>query len=254
MDSFEWNKIAGAVLGTAIFIFVVRQVAEVIYEPEVPAKPGYIVEGVVETSASGTAAAPVAEVMPDWGTVLPTADAAAGKTVSVKCEQCHDLSKGGPNKIGPNLYEVVDRPRATHPGFDYSGAMKSKSDPWTYDELFKYLKSPQSYVPGTKMTFAGLPREQDRINLIAYLRSNADTPAPIPAPAPKTAAPATPAPAADAANGANPASTAPAGTAAGAAPAGAGNAAAGAADTGAAAKPATPAPAANSAANATPKK
>ncbi len=68
--------------------------------------------------------------------------------------------------------------------------MKSKSDPWTYDELFKYLKSPQSYVPGTKMSFAGLPREQDRINLIAYLRSNADSPAPIPAPAPKTAAPA----------------------------------------------------------------
>ena len=106
--------------------------------------------------------------MPDWGTVLPNADVAAGKTISAKCEQCHDLSKGGPNKIGPNLYGVVDRPRASHPGFDYSGAMKAKNDPWTYDELFKYLKSPQRYVPGTKMTFAGLPRAQDRINLIAY--------------------------------------------------------------------------------------
>ena len=227
MDSFEWNKIIGAVLGTAIFIFVVRQVAEVIYAPEVPAKPGYVVEGVVETA--GPAAAPVAEVMPDWGTVLPAADVAGGKTVSVKCEQCHDLSKGGPNKIGPNLYGVVDRPRASHPGFDYSGAMKSKSDPWTYDELFKYLKSPQSYVPGTKMTFAGLPREQDRINLIAYLRSNADSPAAIPAPAPKTAAPAA-APAADAAKAAAPA-------AAGAAPA-----------NGAAAPAATPAPAGKAAA------
>ncbi len=114
MDSFEWNKIAGAVLGTAIFIFVVRQVAEVIYEPEKPAKPGYIVEGVVETAAAGAAAAPVAEVMPDWGTVLPAADVAAGKTVSVKCEQCHDLSKGGPNKIGPNSMGVVG-PSARHP-------------------------------------------------------------------------------------------------------------------------------------------
>ena len=241
MDSFEWNKIIGAVLGTAIFIFVVRQVAEVIYEPEVPAKPGYVVEGVVE-NAAGPAAAPVAEVMPDWGTVLPTADVAAGKTVSVKCEQCHDLSKGGPNKIGPNLYGVVDRPRATHPGFDYSGAMKSKSDPWTYDELFKYLKSPQSYVPGTKMTFAGLPREQDRINLIAYLRSNADSPAAIPAPAPKTAAPAaTPsARAAPAPAGA----AAPANGAAAPAPAGAGKAAAAATTTGTTVKAATPAPAA----------
>ncbi len=63
---------------------------------EVPAKPGYVVEGVVETS--GPAAAPVAEVMPDWGTVLPAADVAGGKTVSVKCEQCHDLSKGGPQQ------------------------------------------------------------------------------------------------------------------------------------------------------------
>jgi cytochrome c len=249
MDSFEWNKIIGAVLGTAIFIFVVRQVAEVIYEPEVPAKPGYVVEGVVE-NAAGPAAAPVAEVMPDWGTVLPTADVAAGKTVSVKCEQCHDLSKGGPNKIGPNLYGVVDRPRATHPGFDYSSAMKSKSDPWTYDELFKYLKSPQSYVPGTKMTFAGLPREQDRINLIAYLRSNADSQAAIPAPAPKTAAPA----AAPAAAGAAAPASGAAAPASAPAPAGAGKAASAAPSTGTATKPATPAPAANSAATATPKK
>src|ERR1700728_2934454 len=176
MDSFEWNKVIGAVLGTAIFIFVVRQVAEVIYEPEVPAKPGYVVEGVVE-NAAGPAATPVADV-------------AAGKTVSVKCEQCHDLSKGGPNKIGPNLYGVVDRPRATHPGFDYSSAMKAKGGNWSYDELFQFLKSPGSYIPGTKMSFAGLTKESDRINLIAYLRSNADSPAAVPPPAPKTAAPA----------------------------------------------------------------
>ena len=190
MDSFEWNKIIGAVLGTAIFIFVVRQAAEVIYEPEQPAKPGYVVEGVAEATAAGPAAAPVAEVIPDWGTVLPAADVAAGKTVSSRCEQCHDLSKDGPNKIGPNLYALVDRARASHPGFDYSGAMKAKGGNWSYDELFKYLKSPASYIPGNKMSFAGLPREQDRINLIAYLRSNADSPAAIPAPAPKAAAPA----------------------------------------------------------------
>jgi len=221
MDSFEWNKIIGAVLGTAIFIFVIRQAAEVIYEPEKPAKPGYVVEGVVETTG-GAAAAPVAEVIPDWGTVLPAADVAAGKTVSVKCEQCHDLSKGGPNKIGPNLYEVVDRARASHPGFDYSSAMKSKGGTWTYDELFKFIKSPGSYIVGTKMSFAGISSEKDRINLIAYLRSNADSAAAIPAPAPKTAAPA--------------AAPATAAVPAGAAPVGAGKA-----DTGATAKPAAPA-------------
>ena len=211
MDSFEWNKIIGAVLGTAIFIFVVRLVAEKIYEPEVPAKPGYVVEGVVETAAGGGAAAPVEEAMPDWGTVLASADVAAGKTTSVKCEQCHDLTKGGPNKIGPNLFGVVDRPRASHPGFAYSAAMKGKPGNWTYDELFKFIKAPGVDIPGTKMSFAGLRSDKDRINLIAYLRSNADAPAPIPAPAPPKAAAAPAAPAAAPA-GAAPAVGAPAKT------------------------------------------
>jgi cytochrome c len=205
MDSFEWNKIIGAVLGTAIFIFVVRLVAEKVYEPEIPAKPGYVVEGVVESPAGGGAAAVAEEAMPDWGTVLASADVAAGKATSTKCEQCHDLSKGGPNKIGPNLFGVVERVRATHPGFSYSAAMKGKPGNWTYDELFKFIKSPGSDIPGTKMSFAGLRSDKDRINLIAYLRSNSDAPAAIPAPKPAAAAaPAAAAPAAAAAKGATP--------------------------------------------------
>jgi cytochrome c len=196
MNSFEWNKIIGAVLGTAIFIFVIRLVAEKIYEPEKPEKPGYVVEGVVETAAGGGGATPVEEAMPDWGTVLASADVAGGKATSTKCEQCHDLSNGGPNKIGPNLFGVVDRPRASHPGFSYSSAMKGKPGNWTYDELFKFIKAPAVDIPGTKMSFAGLRSEKDRINLIAYLRSNASAPAAIPAPAPKAAAPAAAAPAA----------------------------------------------------------
>jgi cytochrome c len=198
MDSFEWNKIIGAVLGTAIFIFVVRLVAEAVYEPEHPAKPGYVVEGVVETPAGGAATAPVEEPLPDWGTVLAKADAGAGKAVSAKCEACHDLSPAKTTKIGPELYGVVDRPRASVAGFSYSGAMKAKGGNWTYDELFKFLKSPGAYVPGTKMTFAGLPRAEDRINLIAFLRTDAASPAPIPPP--KPAAPAADTAAANAAN------------------------------------------------------
>ena len=197
MDSFEWNKIIGAVLGTAIFIFVVRVVAENIYEPEKPAKPGYVVEGVVENTGGG-AAAPVEEAMPDWGTVLAKADVAAGKAVSAKCEACHDLSSAKTTKIGPELYGVVDRPRASIAGFSYSGAMKAKGGNWTYDELFKFLKSPGAYIPGTKMSFAGDSKTEDRINLIAFLRSNADAQAAIPAPKP-AAAPAEAAPKADAA-------------------------------------------------------
>ena len=187
MDSFEWNKIIGAVLGTAIFIFVVRVVAEGIYEPEKPAKPGYVVEGVVENPAGG-ATAPVEEALPDWGTVLAKADVAAGKATSSKCEACHDTSSAKTIKIGPPLFGVVDRPRASIAAFSYSGAMKAKGGTWTYDELFKFLKSPQGYITGTKMSFAGVSRAEDRINLIAFLRTNADSPAAIPPPKPAAAA------------------------------------------------------------------
>jgi cytochrome c len=203
MDSFEWNKIIGAVLGTAIFIFVVRVVAEHLYEAETPEKPGYVVEGVIEASA-GASTAPVVEAMPDWGTVLPAADVEAGKTVAIKCLQCHDMAKGGPNKIGPELFAIVDRPRAANPTFAYSGAMKGKPGNWTYDELFKFIKAPGADIPGTKMSFAGLRSEKDRINLIAYLRSNADAPAAIPAPAPKAAEQPAEAAAAPAGPSANP--------------------------------------------------
>jgi cytochrome c len=189
MDSFEWNKIIGAVLGTAVFIFVIRIVAEHVYEPEHPAKPGYIVEGVIEEPGAGAAATvPVAEVAPDWGTVLPTADIAAGQTSLAKCAACHDFTKGGPNKIGPGLFGVVDNPRASHPGYAYSAAMKGKPGNWTYDELNLFLKAPAVDIPGTKMSFAGIRSERERINLIAYLRSNDDSPAPIPAPKPAEAA------------------------------------------------------------------
>ena len=193
MDSFEWNKIAGAVLGTLLFIVAVRIASGFIFEVEQPAKPGYVVQGVEETTNTGPAVA-AEEPLPDWGTVLPKASVSNGKSISTRCEQCHDLSKGGPNKIGPNLWGVVGRPRATHPGFDYSSAMKSKGGSWSYDELFKFLKSPGAYIPGTKMSFAGLPKAQDRIDLISYLRTDMDSPAPIPPPQPAKAAPAAAAP------------------------------------------------------------
>jgi cytochrome c len=186
MDSWEWNKIAGAVLGTLIFVLVVKFAADAIFATPAPAKPGYVVQGVTEeTSPSGTQTAAVEERLPDFGTVLAAADAAAGKEISTRCEQCHDLSKGGPNKIGPNLWGVVGRERATHPGFDYSSAMMASHDTWTYDKLFRFLKAPQGIVPGTKMSFAGLRSAQDRINLLAYLRTQSDSPLPIPPPAKK---------------------------------------------------------------------
>jgi cytochrome c len=190
MDSYEWNKILGAFLGTLLFIVAVKIGSDFLFLVPPPEKPGYVVQGVPAASDSNAHAMPAEEPLPDFGTVLPKADAAKGKDISARCEQCHDLSKGGPDKIGPNLWGIVDRPRASRASFSYSSAMSASHAPWTYENLFRFWKSPQAVVPGTKMTFAGLPSAQDRIDLLAYLRTQSDSPAPIPPPAPAKPAPA----------------------------------------------------------------
>ncbi|HYM17111.1 MAG TPA: cytochrome c family protein [Micropepsaceae bacterium] len=182
MDSFEWNKIIGAVLGTILFVLVVHVSSQAVYYVPPPAKPGYAVPGVqAKTEAPAPAAAPAAEPPPDFATAIPAADAMAGSMIAERCAACHDWSKGGPNKIGPNLYGVVGRQRASQPGFEYSPAMKMKGGTWTYDDLFQFLRQPATFVPGTKMTFAGLPKASDRLDVIAFLRTQADMPAPLPA-------------------------------------------------------------------------
>ena len=179
MDSFEWNKIAGAVLGTLLFVVAVRIASGFIFEVEPPAKPGYVVQGVEAPSGTGATQAAAEEQLPDWGTVLPKANVADGKSISTRCEQCHDLSKGGPNKIGPNLWGVVGRPARVSSGLRLFRRDEGERRLWSYDELFKFLKSPGAYIPGTKMSFAGLRSADDRINLIAYLRTDMDSPAPF---------------------------------------------------------------------------
>jgi cytochrome c len=197
MDSFEWNKIVGAVLGTLLFVVALKIGSEMIFEVPMPLKPGYVVQGAPAASSGAAPAQPVEEPLPDFGTVLAKADLAKGQQVAGRCQQCHDLSKGGPDKIGPNLWGVVGRARASRSSFSYSSAMSSSRAPWTFEALFKYLKSPASVVPGTKMSFAGLPSAQDRINLIAWLRTQSDAPVSIPSPAPAGAnKPAAAAPAA----------------------------------------------------------
>ena len=147
-----------------------------------PPASGSGVGGRPGRSAGGASAAvePATEQLPDFASAIPAADAAAGKEVAQRCEQCHDMSKGGPNKIGPNLYGIIGRARASHAGFSYSAAMTGKGGTWTYEELFRFLHSPARYIPGTKMTFIGLPRAQDRLNLLAFMRSWADSPPPLP--------------------------------------------------------------------------
>jgi len=189
MDSFEWNKIIGAVLATVLFIVVLYIFIGGLMEPKKAEKPGMEV-AVTEEGDHGAGEAPVAELPPDWGTVLPAADVAAGENIHKRCLQCHDFAKDGPNKIGPNLWGIVGNKHAHASTFSYSTAMQALADKtWGYDELEQFTKSPKAAVPGTKMAFAGLSKQQDRINLIAFLRTLSDSPMPIPAPKPAAPAP-----------------------------------------------------------------
>lgn len=188
MSDLGFNKIAGAVLATGLAIVGLNQVSHIIFESESPEKAGWFVE--VAEESSGPAAA---EVPPDWGTVLPVADVAAGQAVFNKCTSCHKITDE--NGTGPGLNGIVGRKPGAHAGFAYSGQMVAHAATapiWDYAELDAFLKAPQKHIAGTKMTFAGLKKQPDRINVIAYLRTLGSS-LPIPAPNPAAAAPAAPA-------------------------------------------------------------
>ena len=181
MDSHEWNKIIGGVLGTVLFILVVRAVGEAIFFPEEPEEPAIKIAGTETAPAEGAAPAAPAESLPDFAVAIPAADAMQGAMIAERCMVCHGWDKGGPAMIGPNLYGVVGRPKAMEAGFDYSPALREKGGNWSYEDLYHFLQQPGVFAPGTKMAFAGLPRTQDKLNLIAFLRMQADTPAELPA-------------------------------------------------------------------------
>ena len=189
MSDLTFNKVAGAVLATGLVIVGLGQLTDIVFKYEAPAKQGYAVTPDVP-AAGGEAA--VVELPIDWGTELPKADVNAGKQVATKCQSCHDLTQGGPNMTGPNLYGVLGRQPGTHPGFAYSDGMKAfgaKQPIWDYDHINDFVTGPQKYIDGTKMTFVGLKQRQDRINVIAYLHTLGSN-LPIPAPKPAAAAPA----------------------------------------------------------------
>ncbi len=178
MNSFEVNKVLGAVLGALLFAAGSGFVAELIYHPKPAGKAGYdLPEPQPEAAAN---AAPEAKVEP-IAVRLASANVEKGEAGTKACHACHNFEKDGPNKVGPALYGVVERPKGAHPGFEYSAAMKEKGGAWTYADLDEFLANPKGYVKGTKMAFAGIASPQERANVIAYLRTNAETPKPLPA-------------------------------------------------------------------------
>ena len=208
MNSFEINKILGALLGTCLVLVAVHIATGAIFTREAPAKPGY--EIAVKEQAPQGGAAPAAPAEQPIETLLASASSERGAQTAKQCQACHNFQEGQGAKVGPDLYGIVDRPIASVSGFNYSAALKGASQKlggkWTFDALNKWLTKPSAVAPGTAMTFAGLSNEKQRADVIAYLDTLSPHPMPLPkaqsentaAPAasPAAAAPATPAPAA----------------------------------------------------------
>jgi cytochrome c len=176
MDSFEINKILGALLGTCLVLLAVHIASGAIFEQPVPAKPGYVIE-VKQEQPAQPAAAPAHVPIEN---LLANASTERGTEVAKQCERCHNLGKGQGNKIGPDLYGIVGRNVAAEPGFSYSAPLKAKGGTWSFDALDKWLTNPRADVPGTLMTFAGIASERQRADVIAYLNANSDHPLPLP--------------------------------------------------------------------------
>lgn len=181
MDSFELNKLIGAFLAIVFVVFSVSIVSDSIFSTHAPETPGYAIE--VADADTGAGAAPV-EAGPSIAELLQNADAEAGKAAFRPCAACHTPEQGGANRVGPNLWDVINRPIASHEGFSYSSGMREFSQGgsvvWDYDHISEFLKSPRNYVSGTSMAFAGIRNPQQEANLIAYLRTLSDNPAPLP--------------------------------------------------------------------------
>ena len=179
MDSFELNKIIAAILMVALLVIGIGKISNVIFYVEKPKTPGYAVE-VEQVANTSTSTENVAVEKIDISSLMAMGDAAAGKKIFKKCAACHSITKGGKNKIGPALYNVVGRKVGEVTDYKYSKALAAYNKEWNFEELNGFLIKPAKYIKGTKMAYAGLKKEKDRASIIKYLNQNSDSPVPLP--------------------------------------------------------------------------
>jgi cytochrome c len=179
MNGKEFNKIAAGLLIAGLIAMISGKIVETIYKPNLhPAKRGYSVEVSDQSGAVELAKPEVFQI--DIKELMHKASNEAGAKLFTKCSACHTAEKGGANRVGPNLWDVVGRKRASHEGYTYSSSMIAFGGEWSYEELAHFLHKPGSYIKGTKMGFAGFSKQEDIANIIAYLRTLSDSPHPLP--------------------------------------------------------------------------
>ena len=179
MDSFELNKIIAAILMVALLVIGLGKFSDLIFYVEKPKTPGYTVEIEQATTISSSSETVVEEKI-DIAALMAMGDATSGEKIFKKCAACHSIVKGGKNKIGPALYNVVGRKVGEVADYKYSKALASYDKEWNFEELNGFLIKPAKWVKGTKMAYAGLRKEKDRASVIKYLNQNSDSPIPLP--------------------------------------------------------------------------
>ena len=179
MDSFELNKIIAAILMVALVVIGLGKIADSVFHVNKPKNPGYQVEVESQLTSASSQAAEVVEKI-DIAALMALGDVVSGEKIFKKCAACHSINKGGKNKIGPALYNVVGRAVGGVNEYKYSKALALYGKEWTFEELNGFLQKPSTYLKGTKMSYAGLRKEKDRASIIKYLNKNSDIPKPLP--------------------------------------------------------------------------
>ena len=179
MDSFELNKIIAAILMVVLLVIGLGKIADGVFHVNKPKNPGYQVEVESQLTSNTSQAAEIVEKV-DIAAIMSLGDVASGEKIFKKCAACHSINKGGKNKIGPALYNVVGRAVGGVDDYKYSKALASYGKDWTFEELNGFLTKPSSYIKGTKMSYAGLRKEKDRASVIKYLNQNSDSPKTLP--------------------------------------------------------------------------
>ena len=180
MSWFEINKLFASIILALIIIVIIAIIGNTLIKPEIPQEQAYLIDVPEENSRKNNISEDSTNEVESVIPILASSSLENGQKIAKKCSSCHNFKKGEPNKIGPNLFGIVNANIGKQDGYAYSGAMASYGGKWSYEELALFLYKPKNYMEGTKMNFVGLKKVEDRADLILWLRENAETLEPLP--------------------------------------------------------------------------